>query len=102
MRVAALETAAESALLIAASTALTRRRGLAALKKKNGGKFPTHAKKVAPVAAATKAPRCASKGHVQRGHELEHERGRGVHEAKSGGGMEKPDGVGGQGSVADA
>lgn len=34
-----------------------KRRGLFALKKKNGGKFPTHAKKAAPAAVATKAPR---------------------------------------------
>lgn len=36
-----------------------RRRGLFALKKKNGGKFPVTAKKAAPAAKATKAPRCA-------------------------------------------
>uniref|UniRef100_A0A7R9VTG2 60S ribosomal protein L6 n=1 Tax=Chlamydomonas euryale TaxID=1486919 RepID=A0A7R9VTG2_9CHLO len=35
----------------------SNRRGLAGLKKKNGGKFPTHAKKAAPAPAATKAPR---------------------------------------------
>ena len=35
------------------------RRGLFALKKKNGGKFPTHAKKAAAAVAATKAPRYA-------------------------------------------
>lgn len=34
-----------------------KRRGLFALKKKNGGKFPTHAKAAAPAAAAAKAPR---------------------------------------------
>ena len=38
---------------------LTRRRGLFALKKKNGGKFPVHAKKAVKATAATKAPRCA-------------------------------------------
>lgn len=34
-----------------------RRKGLFALKKKNGGKFPTHAKKAVAAAAAAKAPR---------------------------------------------
>ncbi|KAG2487381.1 hypothetical protein HYH03_013950 [Edaphochlamys debaryana] len=34
-----------------------KRKGLWAIKKKNGGKFPTHAKKAAPAPAATKAPR---------------------------------------------
>lgn len=34
-----------------------RRKGLFALKKKNGGKFPTHAKKVKAAPAAAKAPR---------------------------------------------
>lgn len=34
-----------------------RRRALFAIKKKNGGKFPTHPKKAAAAEAATKAPR---------------------------------------------
>ncbi|KAG1681323.1 hypothetical protein FOA52_007369 [Chlamydomonas sp. UWO 241] len=34
-----------------------KRRALFALKKKNGGKFPVHAKKAAPAPAASKAPR---------------------------------------------
>lgn len=34
-----------------------RRKGLFAIKKKNGGVFPTHAKKVVAAAAATRAPR---------------------------------------------
>lgn len=34
-----------------------KRRGLFALKKKNGGKFPTHAKKVKAAEAPAKAPR---------------------------------------------
>jgi large subunit ribosomal protein L6e len=34
-----------------------KRRGLFALKKKNGGKFPVHAKKAVAAPAATKAPR---------------------------------------------
>ncbi|GIM16981.1 hypothetical protein Vretimale_19543, partial [Volvox reticuliferus] len=34
-----------------------KRKGLWAIKKKNGGKFPTHAKKVAPAPAAGRAPR---------------------------------------------
>jgi len=34
-----------------------KRRGLFALKKKNGGKFPVHAKKAKACTAATKAPR---------------------------------------------
>jgi large subunit ribosomal protein L6e len=34
-----------------------KRRGLWALKKKNGGKFPVHPKQQKPAAAATKAPR---------------------------------------------
>ncbi|GFR46987.1 hypothetical protein Agub_g8641 [Astrephomene gubernaculifera] len=34
-----------------------KRKGLWAIKKKNGGKFPTHAKKAAPAPAEGKAPR---------------------------------------------
>ncbi|PNH01041.1 60S ribosomal protein L6 [Tetrabaena socialis] len=34
-----------------------KRKGLWAIKKKNGGKFPSHAKKVAAAPAAAKAPR---------------------------------------------
>ena len=44
--------------LLNLSILCSRRRGLFALKKNNGGKFPVHAKKAVAKAAAVKAPRC--------------------------------------------
>lgn len=42
------------------------RRGLWAIKKKNGGKFPVHAKQEKPEAAATRAPRFYAPEDVQK------------------------------------